>query len=95
MGVSYLTIEQVARKVGTTSELVEEQIAQGRVQVTRKNGRRFLSDQEVYKLSFVLYLQNERRLSPEQIERVLQKARPPYTSWQQDSIASEPHSCES
>jgi hypothetical protein len=90
MGERYLSIDQVARHLNTTPASIEEQIQRGRVMPTEKRGRRFLSDREVYKLKFVLYLEQKCSLSPEQIDAVLETASPPYDTWRQQlSIPAE------
>jgi hypothetical protein len=83
MGERYLTIDQVARQLETTLESIEEQIQRGRVLPAEKRGLRFLSDREIYKLKFVFYLEQKCRLSPDQIDVVLDTVSPPYDSWQE------------
>ena len=83
MGERYLSIDQVARHLDTTPESIEEQILRGRVLPTERRGLRFLSDREVYKLKFVLYLQRKCCLSPEQIDVVLETVSPPYDTWRE------------
>ena len=78
---NYFTVAQAARKLRTTIELIDEQIQQGRVDPVDRNGLIFLSDRDVYRLKFIFYLQQERRLSSADIEQILQDHRPPYSSW--------------
>jgi hypothetical protein len=88
MGERYLTIDQVARQLDTTAESIEEQILRGRVLPTQKRGLRFLSDRDVYKLKFVFYLEQKRRLSPQQIDTLLETVSPPYDTWQEQLAMS-------
>ncbi len=81
MGNTHFTVNQVARKLALPINQVEEQIKRGRVEVYITKGLRFLTDRDVYKIRFAVYLQKERRLTPEQIDWILQTATPPYTSW--------------
>ena len=80
--MTYRSIEQLAGDLNISVDRIMMLVKVGLVRSVEKGNLMFLSDTELYKLRFILYLQREHHLLLPEIERILQTHRPPYADWQ-------------
>ncbi len=82
----YLTVEQVANNLCVSPGMITHFIASGWLSGVDKNGITFLTSHEEYKARFILHLKQHRKLTDEQIARVLFAQEPPFSLAAVDSI---------
>jgi hypothetical protein len=76
---SYRLLEQSAKALKTTPEVLGEFEANGWITTVEKNGNRYLAGSQEYKARFILSLQRRLHLNKKQISQILAEQRPPYS----------------
>lgn len=76
---SYRLVEQSAKALNTTPEVLGEFEANGWIRTVEKNGNRYLAGSEEYKARFILTLQRRLHLNKRQIAKILKEQKPPYS----------------
>lgn len=75
----YRLVDESARALETTREVLEEFESNGWIRTVEKNGHRYLAGSEEYKARFILSLQRRLHLDKRQISQILREQKPPYS----------------
>jgi hypothetical protein len=83
---NYLSLVEVARRLGLSETVVQEMLNQGWLTAKKRNGISFLDGHQEYRARFILALRAEKTLNDQQISFVLAEQEPPFSFQQVDSI---------
>ncbi len=83
---NYLSLVEVARRLGIPEAAVQDMLNLGWLQAKRKNGICFLDGHQEYRARFILALRAKKTLSDQQISFVLSEQEPPFSFQQVDTI---------
>ena len=79
--MGYTVISTVAEKLQISAATIQNLAEEGLVDTTERQGQLYLTAPEIYKLRFIVYLERHHHLELSDIERILQRHKPPYTNW--------------
>lgn len=75
----FIRLENAARALATTTEMLEEFARLGWITFFDKDGLIYLTGDQQYRAKFILHLQQKLALKPAQIAKVLEQQKPPYS----------------
>lgn len=75
---SYSPLEDSAGRLGLPVAELNDFVLKAWIASVSKDGRRYISDRDEYKIRFILHLRHALRLSDDQIGQVLSSQNPPY-----------------
>lgn len=83
-------LENVARRLNTTTEKLMQFHDSGWIDVRSREGSSFVDGRDEYKARFILHLERSLQLGDDQIAKVLEIQEPPYTLQGIDRILAQP-----
>ncbi len=87
---SLIRLENAARSLATTTEVLEEFARLGWITFFDQHGLLCLKGHQQYRAKFILHLQHKLGLKPDQISKVLENQKPPYSLSDVERILSCP-----